>query len=123
MQTDKFEIKNLTPEIGTFRATNSDQPFTGFDKNYLILDMGTKSVGEFATVNFMFISDEFKITSTGAACGCTKPSFQNTPDGQFVTVEFDPSKITANVSKWFTLYLNNRADDANRIKINLIINK
>lgn len=120
VKTNNLEFENLTPQIFEFKLTKPDQEYIGFDNNYLILDLGEKKTGDFATSNFMFRSDEYKITSTGASCGCTKPSFQNTADGQFVTVAFDPSKITKNTSKWFTLYLNN---SVKAIKINLIINK
>lgn len=120
--TEDFKIQNLTTQIGEFRITNPDQPFNGFDKNYLILDMGEKTKGDFATCNFLFKSEKFKITSTGSSCGCTNPSFQNTGenDSQFVTVVFDPNKIEKNVNKVFTLYMNN--DQNIRMKINLKIN-
>lgn len=118
--TEKFEIENLTPQIGVFKLKKPNEPYTGFDTNYLILDLGEKEKGDFSTCNFMFKSDEYKITSTGSGCGCTNPTFQNTDDGQFVTVIFDSNKITKNVDKWFTLHLNN---SKYQLKINLIINK
>ena len=120
IKTQDFELQNLTPQIGGFRLTKPREEYTGFDTNYLILDLGEKKKGDFATCNFLFNSDVYKITSTGASCGCTNPTFQNTPDGQVVTVAFNSNLITKNVSKWFTLYLNN---SARKIKINLLINK
>ena len=118
--TKDLEIENLTPQIGTFKLTKPTEEYTGFDTNYLILDLGDKNKGDFTTCNFTFKSDKYKITSTGSSCGCTNPIFQNTEGGQFVTVVFDSKKITKNVSKWFTLYLNNSESE---LKINLIINK
>lgn len=117
-----FEIKNLTPQMGQFKLTDPKKEYTGFDTNYLVLDMGSKQKGDHATCNFLFTSDTLKITSTGASCGCTKPSFQMTEkdNEQFVTVVFDPRQITKNVSKWFTLYLNGVEK---QIKVNLVINK
>lgn len=120
IETEFFSIENATPLIGEFKFTIPLGEYTGFDNNYLILDLGEKEKGEFATCNFMFISKEYKITSTASSCGCTNPSFQNTEEGQFVTVKYDPNKITKGVDKWFTLYLNN---SLKKIKINLIINK
>ena len=115
-----FEIQNLTPQIGEFKFTKPQEEYTGFDTNYLILDLGEKKKGDFATCNFIFKSSKYEITSTGSSCGCTNPTFQNTPDGQFVTVTFNSNLITKGVSKWFTLYLNN---SETKIKINLWINK
>ena len=100
IKTNDFEIINNTPQIGDFKLTKLDQEYTGFDTNYLILDLGEKEKGDFATCNFMFISDVYKITSTGSSCGCTNPTFQNTDDGQFVTVVFDSKKITKCVIKF-----------------------
>ena len=91
--TEKFEIENLTPQIGVFKLKKPNEPYTGFDTNYLILDLGEKEKGDFSTCNFMFKSDEYKITSTGSGCGCTNPTFQNTDDGQFVTVIFELEPI------------------------------
>ena len=119
-KTETFEILNTTPTMGEFKLTKPEEEYTGFDKNYLILDMGEKTKQDITTCNFMFKSDTYKITSTGASCGCTNPSFQNTEEGQFVTVQFKSSLITKNVDKWFTLYLNN---SEKKIKINLWINK
>ena len=119
VETESFKITNYTPEICSFRLSKPEENYTGFDTNYLILDLGEKEKGDFATCNFMFESDEYKITSTGSSCGCTNPTFQNTPDGQFVTVVFDSSKITKKVSKWFTLSMNNTVK---KLKINLVIN-
>ena len=119
VEIESFKITNYTPEICSFRLSKPEENYTGFDTNYLILDLGEKEKGDFATCNFMFESDEYKITSTGSSCGCTNPTFQNTPDGQFVTVVFDSSKITKKVSKWFTLSMNNTVK---KLKINLVIN-
>lgn len=116
-----FKIESLTPLIGDFKTSKPDEPYTGFNKNYLVLDLGKKEKGDFATVNFSFESEKYKITSCGASCGCTKPSFQNIDGKQVVTVYYDPSKITKNVEKNFTLYLNN--DMELKIKSLLIINK
>ena len=120
LETSEFSITNETPQIGEFKLTQPESTYTGFDSNYLILDLGEKEKDAFATCNFTFRSDLYKITSTGSSCGCTNPSFQNTEDGQFVTVVFDSKQITKNVSKWFTLSLNN---GVKKLKINLIINK
>ena len=120
IKTNDFKIINNTPLICEFKLTKPNEEYTGFDTNYLILDLGEKEKGDFATCNFMFISDLYKITSTGSSCGCTNPTFQNTDDGQFVTVVFDSKKITKRVDKWFTLTLNNYLK---KLKINLIINK
>lgn len=118
--TEDLKIINLTPQIGIFRLTKPEKKYTGFDNNYLILDLGEKKKGDFATCNFIFESEEFKITSTGSSCGCTNPSFQTIDGKQMVTVVFNPNLIKKDIDKWFTLYFNN--DMLSQLKINLLIN-
>ena len=118
IETKSFEIENLTPQICDLTLTFTDREYTGFNNNYLVIDFGVKSKGDYTTCNLMYRSKN-KITSTSSSCGCTNPTFQNTEDdGQFVTVAFDTNQVARNVSKWFQLHLK----DGGVIKMNLIIN-
>lgn len=118
-----FEILNELPQMGQIEVANSPTgvPTVG-GHDWLILDFGQKSKGDLVELGFLFKSEKYKITSTSASCGCTNPTFQSTPDGyQFVNVKFDSSRVTKNVSKWVTLYMDGTTKQ--KIKINLIINK
>lgn len=121
IQGRDFSIENITPQLATIYPKNQNVPYTGFDTNYLILDFGEKNVGDNTTCQFLFRSDTLKIISTGSSCGCTNPVFQDTeePNKQHVTIKFDSSKVTKNVSKVFTLYVTGNK----KIEFNLIINK
>lgn len=128
LKADEFELQNVTPQIATIYESTPGHPNVGFD-NYIVLDMGRKNKGDLTSTNFIFRSKKFKITSTGATCGCTRPHFQlmeestwQTPGipEYFVTVDFDSNLVAQNTSKWFYLYVNNLPKG---IKFNLVINK
>jgi hypothetical protein len=121
IQGKDFTIENITPQLATLYPKNQNVEYNGFDTNYLILDFGEKVVGDNTTCNFIFRSDKYKIISSGSSCGCTNPSFQDTEEAnkQHVTIKFDSSKITKNVSKVFTLYITGN----HKLEFNLIINK
>lgn len=117
----EFEIINNLDKVAEIYPVNQNKEYTGFDSNYLILDFGKKTKNDLVETNFVFKSDKYKITSTGASCGCTRPSFSNLDDGtQLVNIWFDSNKVDLNVSKIFSIKLNN--DPSKVIKINLIIN-
>ena len=118
-----FKIENLNPTIGTLYPLFPDREYTGFDNNTLVLDFGNdRKPGDITTINFLFKSDEYKISTTSASCGCTNPTYRKTENNNeyHVTIEFRSDQITQNVSKWATLYLNN-----NRfmLKINVVMNR
>lgn len=115
-----FTIENTTPQIATIYPIFPDKEFTGYDGNYLVLDMGTKTKEDLLETGFMFKSDDLKITSTSASCGCTRPTFREVSPGEFyVVVSFDKNQLTQNVSKIFTMILNNNKS----IRVNLLINR
>ena len=45
IKTENFEIENLNPQLASIYPKDSDIPYTGFDKNLLILDFGEKVKG------------------------------------------------------------------------------
>lgn len=120
LEAKDFTIENLTPQMGTIYPRYTDKVFTGYDSNVIILDFGKKTKQDILVCNMSYISKN-RIVSTGASCGCTRPSFQagERPDEQIVTIDFDSSKVEQNVSKVATL----RLDNGKVIKINLYINK
>lgn len=115
-----FTITNLNEGIATIYPKNKDIEYRSFDN--LVLDFGKKEKGDLTTCNFLFESSDYKITATSSSCGCTSPTFRSTENEnvQHVTISFDSSKITNNVSKVATLYLNN---NKKALKFNLVINK
>ena len=117
---NNFTIENINPQLATIYPQKEDSVYTGFDNNLLVLDFGQKKKGDLTTCNLLFKSDILDINSAGASCGCTKPTFIKVEENTYqVTVAFDSSKITNNVSKYLTLYLSNNKS----IKINLVINR
>lgn len=121
IQTENFKIENLNPQLASIYPKNSDVPYTGFDKNHLILDFGEKVKGDLTVCifDYIFNDNQYKIKSTGSSCGCTNPTFISTDEGnQQVKISFDTNKVANKVSKVFTLYLEN----GNLIKFNLIMN-
>lgn len=121
IKTKEFELINNTPSMAQLYPVNKNQEYTGFDNNYLMLDFGNKQKGDLVEMNMLFKSEKYTITSASATCGCTNPSVTTNPDGtQLVVVRFDSNKITNNVSKGVSLYLNNTSKV---IKFNLVINK
>ena len=127
IETKDFYIENLYPQLATLSLknpilTDDDMANAGTESNHFILDFGERKKGDNVECDFILKSKDFKITSVGASCGCTRPTFTNTedPEVQGFKISFDSSKITTNVSKWSTLYLNN---NAKILKINVIINK
>lgn len=119
--TPDFSIENLNPQLATIYPQKDNIDYTGFDTNLLVLDFGKKKKGDLTTCNLLFKSDKYQISSTGASCGCTRPTFIKIEEGLYqITVDFDSSKIANNVSKYLTVYLNNNTKS---IKINLVINK
>ena len=120
IETKDFSIENLNPQIATIYPKLDNVEYNGFSlENPLILDFGKKEKGDLATCNLLFKSEKYKINSTGASCGCTRPTVSQTEDGQLVTVNFDTNKITNNVRKVVSLYVNNNSAI---IKIMLYIN-
>ena len=119
---NEFTIENLTESTCSVYPINQNKVYTGDDaSNYLVLDFGKKAKGDITIANLRFTSDEYIITSTSVSCGCTSPSYSKLSDNsQLVTIEFDSNKITNNVEKAFTLWLNN---NSKKIKFSLIINK
>lgn len=118
VSTEGFIIENLIPQIATIYPKYTETKYNGFDNNILVLDFGEKKTGDLATC--MLKLTGLKLRDTGASCGCTRPTFQQDEDGNIiVTIEFDPSKISRNVSKIVYLY----TQDNKTIKINLVINK
>lgn len=114
IRTDEYSIENLNETIGILYENPNDN-------KKLILDFGKKNKGDLATCNFIFKSEKLKIVTTSSSCGCTNPTFRKTENEgeQHLTIEFNPSQITNNVSKVATLYLSN----SKSISINIIINK
>ena len=119
----EFEIINPTPSMATIYPNKPlTAPLSLLDRNYLILDFGEKTKQDLIEISFVYKSDKFKITSTAASCGCTNPTFRNIEDGsQIVTIKFDSSKVTRNVSKSFSLYMNGTVTQ--KLAFQLIINK
>ena len=118
----RIKTENLNPQLASIYPKNSDVPYTGFDKNHLILDFGEKVKGDLTVCifNYIFHDNSYKINSTGSSCGCTNPTFISTDDGnQQVKISFDTNKIANKINKVFTLYLRN----GKVIKFNLIMNK
>lgn len=118
-----FKIENLNPEIASIYPLFEDREYKGFDNNYLVVDFGNgKKPGDLTTVNFIFKSDKFKITGTGASCGCTNPTYRKTENKNeyHVTIEFRSNQIASNVSKMATLYLNN---NQHMLKFNIVMNR
>lgn len=120
---EDITLKNMYPQISTISVLRDKEGKLTLDEDTVILlDFGKKNIGDLVETMILFDSDKHKITDTSASCGCTSPRFQNTEDGkQVVTIKFDSNKITQNVSKAFTLYLDNKA--SRKIKFNLVINK
>ncbi len=115
-----FTIENQYPQIATIYPILKDTEYTGYSNNYLVLDFGQKTAEDLLETNFIFKSNDLKIISTSASCGCTRPSFREVSPGEYlVTVSFDKTKLSQNVSKTFSLQLNNNKS----IRFNLIINK
>lgn len=122
VSTEDFTIECITPQVGRIYVSDQDKPYTGFDKNYLILDYGEKNINDPLTCNLIFTSEKYKINATGSSCGCTDPQLSETEDEnkQQVSVTFSKNKLSKNVEKTFTLYLNN---NSKVLKIILLINK
>ena len=119
--TENFEIENINPQIASLYPKNSDIPYTGFDKNNLILDFGEKTKKDLTTCifNYNFTDNQYAINSTSGSCGCTKVEFIPTDDGnQQFKVIYENAKIGDNINKAFSLYLKNDKI----IKFNLIMN-
>lgn len=117
--TEGFFIQNLNPQIASIYPKFPNNPYTGFDSNILILDFGKKNRGELATTSLKFSGKKMNITGSSASCGCTSPSIQKEGNDTIVTVQFDPNKIAANISKAVYIIF----DGVKKLKINLIINK
>ena len=121
LKAKDFTLENVTPQIATLYPEIEGKEIELSD--IIVLDMGQKKRGDLTSTNFIFRSDRYKITSTGATCGCTRPHFQKyegEENASFVTIDFDSSKVMQNTSKWFTLYVNGLPQG---IRFNLIINK
>lgn len=115
-----FTIENQYENIASIYPVFSDKEYTGFDANYLVLDFGRKTKNDLLEISFLFKSDNLEINSTSASCGCTHPTFKKVEKGIYIVhVEFTKSNLTENVSKVFSLHLNNNKS----LKFNLIINK
>lgn len=118
--TEGFFIQNLNPQIASIYPKFKDNPYTGFDSNILILDFGKKNKGELATTNLVFSGKGFKnVTGSSSSCSCTQLSTQKDGDNFIVTVQYDPNRIAANISKVAYVIF----DGVKQLKINLIINR
>ena len=119
----EYTILNPTPQMARIYTTpKAPAELSVKDNYYYILDFGKKSKGDLVEITLVYDSKDYKITSTASSCGCTDPTFVNTPDGkQTVNIKFDTNRVTQNVSKAFTLYMNGGTQD--KIKFQLIINK
>lgn len=113
IKRDGYTLENLNPQI----ASIYEKPNT----STLVLDFGKKQKGDLTTIGVLYTpdSEDFKISNTGASCGCTKPTLVNNEDGtQFVNIEYASDKIANNISKSITFYLKNKTV----VKFNLIMN-
>ena len=114
--TSYYELKSLNPQIAiTYKEEGFDEV-----KGYVILDFGKKTKDDITECNLMVsFKNNTNIIKTGATCGCTRPTFKKVDDHYIVHVYFDNKQIRNDVSKYFSLHL----DNGKTIKFNLIINK
>lgn len=116
---DNMTIENISVVDCNIYPEEKEKDFDGFQGDILVVDFGRKTKNDSVVAQFKLNTDKYKITKTGASCGCTEPSFQKLGDGEYViTIEFDKSRVMENVSKWAYLY-----DGAKQMKINVLINK
>lgn len=123
LKTKDFELINPTPNAAKLYLKDENESYEpGSFNNWIVLDFGNKQKGDNVEISFIFKSDKHTISSAGASCGCTTPTVTKINDTeQQVAVRFDTNRITRNVSKWVTLYLNRNTNES--VKINLVINK
>lgn len=114
--TSYYELKSLNPQIAvTYKEEGFDEV-----KGYVILDFGEKTKDDITECNLQVsFKDNVNIIKAGASCGCTRPTFKKVDDYYIVHVYFNNKEVKKDVSKYFSLQL----DNGKTIKFNLIINK
>ena len=117
IKTSFYELESLNPQIASIypEKDNFEE-----NKDYLILDFGRKTKQDITECNIRVkLQEDLLIYSTTASCGCTRPTFKKVDDYYIVHVYFNNKEVVENVSKYFTIHINN----SKKIKFNLIINK
>ena len=98
-------IENLTPQVGKIYQKDKNRDLTCIYPDVIVLDYGDKTSKDILDCSFKF-KGKFRINSTSAGCGCTKPSFiksEDEKDTYFTKVSFDPKKLgTGPITKPFT---------------------
>ena len=87
-------IENLTPQVGKIYQKDKNRDLTCIYPDVIVLDYGDKTSKDILDCSFKF-KGKFRINSTSAGCGCTKPSFiksEDEEDTYFAKVSFDPKK-------------------------------
>lgn len=98
-------IENLTPQVGKIYQKDKNRDLTCIYPDVIVLDYGYKTSKDILDCSFKF-KGKFRINSTSAGCGCTKPYFiksEDEEDTYFAKVSFDPRKLgTGPITKPFT---------------------
>ena len=98
-------IENLTPQVGKIYQKDKNRDLTCIYPDVIVLDYGDKTSKDILDCSFKF-KGKFRINSTSAGCGCTKPYFiksEDEEDTYFAKVSFDPRKLgTGPITKPFT---------------------
>ena len=98
-------IENLTPQVGKIYQKDKNRDLTCIYPDVIVLDYVDKTSKDILDCSFKF-KGKFRINSTSAGCGCTKPSFiksEDEEDTYFTKVSFDPKKLgTGLITKPFT---------------------
>ena len=98
-------IENLTPQVGKIYQKDKNRDLTCIYPDVIVLDYGYKTSKDILDCSFKF-KGKFRINSTSAGCGCTKPYFiksEDEEDTYFTKVSFDHKKLgTGPITKPFT---------------------
>ena len=98
-------IENLTPQVGKIYQKDKNRDLTCIYPDVIVLDYGDKTSKDILDCSFKF-KGKFRINSTSAGCGCTKPSFiksEDEEDTYFTKFSFDSKKLeTGLITKPFT---------------------
>ena len=98
-------IENLTPQVGKIYQKDGNRELTCIYPDVIVLDYGYKTSKDILDCSFKF-KGKFRINSTSAGCGCTKPSFiksEDEEDTYLTKVSFDPKRLGAGpITKPFT---------------------
>ena len=98
-------IENLTPQVGKIYQKDANRNLTCIYPDVIVLDYGDKTSKDILDCSFKF-KGKFRINSTSAGCGCTKPYFiksEDEEDTYLTKVSFDPKKLgTGPITKPFT---------------------